>query len=84
MHDLGDLPSGFPVIVGSTGPSHGFVHAREVGTPVEIFGMTVDQGDLVHADRHEALIVPPDVILLLKTAIERLIATEQFILEPAR
>jgi regulator of RNase E activity RraA len=25
VRDLGDLPSGFPVVAGSTGPSHGFV-----------------------------------------------------------
>lgn len=84
MRDLGDLPRGFPVIAGSIGPSHGFVHVREVGTPVEIFGMTVSEGDLVHADRHGALVVPPEVIPALKAAIDKLIATEQLILEPAR
>ena len=30
LRDLGDLPDGFPVVAGSVGPSHGFVHVREV------------------------------------------------------
>lgn len=84
MRDLGDLPEGFPVVAGSIGPSHGFVHVREIGTPVSIFGLKVRGGDLVHADRHGALVIPPDVIPLLESAIRKLLETEKLILEPAR
>jgi len=44
MRDLGGLPEGFPVIAGSVGPSHAFVHVREIGTPVTVFGLTVADG----------------------------------------
>lgn len=84
MRDLGDLPSGFPVIAGSVGPSHGFVHVREIGTPVTVFGLTVAPGDLIHADRHGAVVVPPEVIPALAGAISRLLATERIILDAAR
>ena len=84
MRDLDDLAPGFPVIAGSVGPSHGFVHVRELGTPVSIFGLTVSQGDLVHADRHGALVIPPAVLPELEMAIEKLLASEKLILEPAR
>ena len=84
MRDLGDLPSDFPVVAGSIGPSHGFVHVREIGTPVEIFGMTVNDGDLVHADRHGALVIPSDVVDVLEAAIIKLLETEKVVLEPAR
>ncbi len=84
MRDLGDLPPGFPVIAGSVGPSHGFVHVRALGTPVTVFGLRVTQGDLVHADRHGALVIPPEVIPHLANGIERLLATERLILKPAR
>jgi len=84
MRDLGDMEQGFPVIAGSIGPSHGFVHVREIGTPVDILGLGINEGDLVHADRHGAIVVPPDVIPRLGAAIERLLSTEQIILEPAR
>ncbi|MFK7752186.1 MAG: RraA family protein [Sedimentitalea sp.] len=84
MRDLGDLPEGYPVIAGSIGPSHAFVHVREIGTPVRIFGMDVSEGDLVHADRHGALVIPPAVLPRLGAAITRLLETEQLVLGPAR
>lgn len=84
MRDLGDMPDGFPVIAGSIGPSHAFVHVRSLGGTVNIRGMQVAQGDLIHADRHGGLVVPPDVIPHLKDAIQKLLDTENIILAPAR
>lgn len=84
MRDLGDLPEDFPVVAGSIGPSHGFVHVREVATPVSIFGLTIHDGDLVHADRHGALVIPPEVVPDLEQAIQKLLETEKLVLEPAR
>ena len=84
MRDLGDLPDGFPVVAGSIGPSHGFVHVRSIGEPVTIFGLTIAQGDLIHADRHGALVIPPEVVPQLAGAIRKLLETERLILDPAR
>ncbi|WP_245295282.1 RraA family protein [Manganibacter manganicus] len=58
VRDLGTIPADFPIIAGSIGPSHAFVHVREVGTEVSVFGMKVRDGDLVHADRHGAVVIP--------------------------
>lgn len=84
MRDLGDMEPGFPVLAGAIGPSHAFVHVREIATPVHIFGMDVLDGDLVHADLHGALVVPPEVIPNLKAAITKLVETEALIIGPAR
>ncbi|WP_281995150.1 RraA family protein [Ruegeria faecimaris] len=84
MRDLGDLPDGFPVVAGSVGPSHGFVHVKDVGTPVTIFSLSIKDGDLVHADRHGALVIPPEVVDSLEQAIRKLLETEKLILGPAR
>lgn len=84
VRDLGDLPQGFPVIAGSVGPSHGFVHVLSVGQPVQVMGLVVCQGDLIHADRHGAVVVPPEVIGDLASAIAKLQATERLVLDPAR
>ncbi|UWR23237.1 RraA family protein [Sulfitobacter sp. S190] len=84
MRDLGDLPDGFPVVAGSVGPSHGFVHVVDYGTPVDIFGMAVADGDLVHADRHGALVIPTDVIAVLEDAIGQLFAAERIVLDAVR
>ena len=84
VRDLGDLPEGFPVVAGSIGPSHGFVHVRSIGQPVRVFGLEVRPGDLIHADRHGALVIPPEVVPALGAAIGRLQATERLVLDPAR
>ncbi|MBY6118437.1 RraA family protein [Mameliella alba] len=84
MRDLGDLAPGFPVVAGSVGPSHGFVHVTELDTPVEIFGLTVNPGDLVHADRHGALVIPADIVGQIAAAIQKMQDTEHLVLGPAR
>ena len=83
MRDLGDLPEGFPVVAGAVGPSHGFVHVLDIDRPVSVLGLTVAPGDLIHADRHGAVVIPPAVVSGLSAAIDRLLATERLILEPA-
>lgn len=84
MRDLGDMPEGFPVIAGSIGPSHGFVHVRTIGEPVSIFGLQVADGDLVHADRHGALVIPASYLGEMEKAIGKLLDTERIILDAAR
>ena len=83
VRDLGDLAESFPVVAGSIGPSHGFVHVLEIGTPVSVFGIKVSPGDLVHADRHGAVVIPKEVIADLYEAIHKLFASERSILDPA-
>ncbi len=84
MRDLDDLPDGYPVVAGSIGPSHGFVHVLEFDQPVKVFGLTVAPGDLIHADRHGALVVPPEVIPNLESAIGTLFASEKVVLDAVR
>ena len=84
MRDLGDMAEGFPVVAGSIGPSHGFVHVRSVNQPLNIFGMNIKSGDLVHADRHGAVVVPTDVIDDLEASILKMQQTERLVLDPAR
>ncbi|KZY04288.1 MULTISPECIES: RraA family protein [unclassified Sulfitobacter] len=84
MRDLGDLAPEFPIIAGSIGPSHGFVHVTELDTPVTVFGLTVRPGDLVHADRHGAVVIPADIVDRLAAAIDKMQSTEHLVLGPAR
>lgn len=84
MRDLGDMAAGFPVVAGSIGPSHGFVHVTDVDLPVQIFGLWVKPGELVHADQHGALVIPEEVIGSLSQSIATLQASEALILDPAR
>lgn len=84
MRDLDVIDDGYPVLAGSIGPSHGYVHVVEIGTSVSVMGMRVNQGELIHADRHGALVIPNEVIPVLKEAIESVIASESIVLVPAR
>ena len=84
MRDLGDMADNFPVVAASIGPSHGFVHVTALDVPVNVMGLTVRPGDLVHADRHGAVVVPADVVDRLAAATEKMQRTEQLVLGPAR
>ncbi len=84
MRDLDVIDDGFPVLAGSIGPSHGYVHVRDIGTQVSIMGLQVEEDDLVHADRHGAVAIPEEVIPSLEEAIATVIRNENLILGPAR
>jgi regulator of RNase E activity RraA len=75
MRDLDVIDDGFPILAGSVGPSHGYVHVVDIGTQVNILGMCVAENELIHA---------LDVIPKLKSAIENVIESEAIVLGPAR
>ncbi|WP_298973731.1 RraA family protein [uncultured Roseobacter sp.] len=84
MRDLGDLPDGFPVVAGSIGPSHGFVHVLDFDIKVEICGMSVAPGALIHADRHGGVVIPDDIVPRLAEAIAQLFASEKIVFEAVK
>jgi regulator of RNase E activity RraA len=84
MRDLDVIDDGFPILAGSIGPSHGFVHVVELGRDVSIMDLQVQEDDLIHADRHGALVIPEDAIASLEQAIATVFANEALILGPAR
>lgn len=84
MRDLGDLADGYPVVAGSIGPSHGFVHVVDYDQPVRIHGLDIRPGDLVHADRHGAVVVPPDVVPGLSDAIATLMRSEKIVFDAVK
>lgn len=84
MRDLGDLPDGFVVVAGTVGPSHGFVHVVDFDQPVEVMGMKVAPGALIHADCHGAVVIPEDVVPVLEAAIVRLFQSEKVVLDATK
>jgi 4-hydroxy-4-methyl-2-oxoglutarate aldolase len=57
-----DLPAaeklGFQLFAGSVSVSHAYVHIVEFGTPVEIGGLKIQSGDLLHGDLHGVQTIP--------------------------
>ena len=84
LRDLGELDAGYQVVAGAVGPSHAFVHVTETDCPVSVFGVTVKPGDLVHADRHGAVVVPARHFDGIAAAIDTVRRKERPILEAAR
>ncbi len=84
IRDLDALAEGFHLIGGEVGPSHAHVHVVEFGTHVNLFGMAVKHGDLIHADHHGAVVIPHAVANDLPAAITVIEKKESFILEAAR
>lgn len=84
IRDIPAIAEGFQMLAGSIGPSHAYVHVVEFGIPVNIHGMAVKSGDLIHADRHGAVVVPVDKIDAMKTALDGLNKQEARIIEAAR
>jgi regulator of RNase E activity RraA len=84
IRDIPQWAPGFQALAGSIGPSHAWVHAESFGGEVRVAGMTVRSGDLIHADRHGAVVIPLDVAAKLPDAAELCGRRETPILEIAR
>jgi len=81
FRDCDMLAPEFQIIGGRIGPSHAHVHMVDFGKPVNIFGMNVAHGDVVHADFHGAVVVPADAVRKLPDAIALVGRREKVILD---
>jgi len=84
IRDIPMIAPGFQMLAGSIVPSHAYVHVVDVGIDVTVHGMAVKSGDLVHADRHGAIVVPVDKIDAMQAALDVLAAREARIIAAAK
>jgi regulator of RNase E activity RraA len=84
IRDIPMIAPGFQMLAGSIVPSHAYVHVVDFGIDVTVHGMAVKSGDLIHADRHGAIVVPADKIAAMRNANEGLSAREAKIIAAAR
>jgi len=75
VRDLAEVrPLGFHFFSSCVLVSHAYVHVVEVGAPVNVGGLNVRPGDLLHGDEHGVTSVPIDIAAELadaSAAIER-------------
>jgi 4-hydroxy-4-methyl-2-oxoglutarate aldolase len=69
--------TGFHLFAGSVSVSHAYVHIVEFGTPVEIGGLKIQPGDLLHGDLHGVQTVPRDIAARVPRAAAEIVAREQ-------
>jgi regulator of RNase E activity RraA len=84
IRDLGELSPGFQLLGGNVCPGAGFAHIVDFDTPVTVFGLAVTPGDLLHADRHGAVIIPTALLPRLYGAIGFVLRREDVLLQAAR
>jgi regulator of RNase E activity RraA len=79
VRDLDANAAGFQMLCRMVVPSHAHVHIVDFGGTVTVAGMYVASGDLVHADRHGAVVIPKAVAGKIGEAA-RLIARREAVL----
>jgi regulator of RNase E activity RraA len=84
IRDLDDCAEGFQLLAGQIGPSHAHIHVVESAIEVDVAGMTVKPGDLVHADKHGAVVIPAAAASAVAEAAGLITRREAVILKAAR
>ena len=84
VRDLDAMAKGFFVLAGSVMPSHAYVELVDFGGTVSIHGMVVRHNDLIHADRHGAVVIPHAVAKKVPEAARLLARREKVLLDAAK
>lgn len=84
IRDLDMLAPGFQLLAGVVNPSHAYVHLVGFGQEVGVHGMQVSHEDVIHADRHGAVVIPPEAVRKIPAAIELMARREKVILDICR
>lgn len=84
MRDFGMLAEDFQILASSVSPSHGFAQIIDVAVPVSIHGLLIEDGDLLHADVHGAVVIQREMLDALPKAIEVIQARARPLIEASR
>jgi regulator of RNase E activity RraA len=81
FRDLDMLAPGFQIIGGVVNPSHAFVHLVAFDQDISVHGMGCVHDDVVHADRHGAVVIPHHAVTKLPAAIDLCTRREKVVLD---
>jgi regulator of RNase E activity RraA len=84
VRDIDQMAKGFFVLAGSIMPSHVHADIADFDCPVTVAGMLVASGDILHADRHGAVVIPADIAARIPEAVDLLVRREKVILDACR
>ncbi len=84
VRDIDQMAPGFFVLAGSIMPSHAHVHLVDFGGTVSVAGMIVSSEDLIHADRHGAVVVPKDIAKRIPETAALIARREKVLLDAAK
>jgi regulator of RNase E activity RraA len=84
VRDLDEVePMGFHFFASGVQVSHGYAHLVDFNIPVKVFGMEVHPGDLIHADKHGAVVIPHSIAAQVAEAARKFDRSEKPILAAA-
>jgi regulator of RNase E activity RraA len=84
IRDLQKLPDGILLLGMGLRPSHANIHISGFGQRVNVFGMAVSDGDLIHADEHGAVCFPEAYALEVLQRASEFIENERPIIEACK
>jgi 4-hydroxy-4-methyl-2-oxoglutarate aldolase len=81
IRDMDEVEAlGFPIWASSVIVSHAYVHLVDFGGPVRVGGLVVEPGDLLLADRHGVIQVPPEIAPEIPEAARQIEVREKTII----
>ena len=82
VRDLDEVRAlGFQFLASAAIVSHAYVHLVDFGTPVKVGGLLVNPGDLVHADKHGAIVIPHEIAREVPAAVAEVERGERRIID---
>lgn len=84
LRDLDAIDKNYQVLANSIGPSHAYVHVLEFGGTIDVHGIKVHDGDIIHADQHGVVIIPEDALSMIKEAIDYMSKKEKYLIDAAK
>jgi hypothetical protein len=71
---------GFQFAAAHVSVSHAWIHMVDFGLPVKLGGLWVKPGDLIHADHHGVITIPPEIAPRIPEAVAKVEADERKII----
>ena len=84
VRDIPQMAKDFLVLAGSIMPSHVYADIVDFNCAVTVAGMQVKPGDLIHADRHGAVVIPEGAAERIPEAATLLARREKVILDSCK
>ena len=84
LRDLDAIDKNYQVLANAVGPSHAYVHVLEFGSSINVHGLHISDGDIIHADQHGAVIIPHDALSIIKNAINHMTKKEEHLISAAK
>ncbi|MEM9716942.1 MAG: RraA family protein [Pseudomonadota bacterium] len=84
IRDIDDWADGFLALSGSVMPSHVWAEIVSIDISVNVAGMVVDPADIIHADQHGAVVIPPETVAEIPKIAKQIAEREAILIRAAK